>query len=95
MTAQEAVALALATAQKQGWPEKLRVGVYGGRKFILFGPFRWWVSLESRRANLWAQITISDWIGEVIDITSRPLNPNRKPAEPTSSSDNEAGENKQ
>jgi hypothetical protein len=78
MTEQEAIALALAVARENGWPEKLRVSVTGGRKFILFGSYLWWVSLENRNANLWAQVTINDSTGSVIDVSSRPLNPRRK-----------------
>jgi len=77
MTEHEAVALALVTAKEKGWPEKLRVSVTGGRKYFLFGPYLWSISLQRRSANLCAWITIDDWTGQVIDITSKPLNPNR------------------
>ena len=72
MTEQEVVALALATAQQQGWPEKGRISVTGGRKYVLFGAYCWWVSLHYMRANLYAQITVDDRTGQVIDISSRP-----------------------
>src|ERR1022692_157225 len=81
MTEQEAIALALAVAREKGWPEKLRVGITGGRRFILFGSYLWWVSLERRSANLWAQITIDDSTGLVIDVSSKPYNPKRKSPE--------------
>ena len=93
MTKSEALALALSIAQENRWPEKGRVGVTSGRKYILFGPYLWWVSLLYMRANLWAQITIDDASGEVIDVLSRPHNPRRKPFEPDSApSDENAGE---
>ena len=77
MTQEEVIALALTTAQQQGWPEKLRVGLTGGRKYVVFGPYLWWVSLISMRQNLSAQVTIKDSTGEVIDISSRPWKAHR------------------
>ena len=77
MTKDEVIALALATAQQKGWPEKLRISVSGGRKFFLFGPYLWWVSLISMRANFSAWITVGDVNGEIIEISTKPWKANR------------------